>query len=116
MSDRKEITSTNALVQHGSTGVGGIVGGGALLLLNSLGGPLAWIIGGVVTVAGVVISASGKEDRLAGGIVAGAGVLTILSGVGLGLGGTLLTLGGLGLIAVGAIGAYKFFKGLRARK
>jgi hypothetical protein len=93
-----------------------VVGGAALLILGSLGGPWAWIIGGVVTLAGAGIAAASKEDRLAGGVVAGAGILTILSGIGLGIGGGLLTLGGIGLLAVGGIGLFKFIKGLRSRR
>ena len=116
MSDSKEIVPTKALVKQGTTGVGGVAGGAALLLLGSLGGPWAWIVGGAVALAGAGIAAASKDDRIAGGVVAGAGVLTILSGIGLGIGGGLLTLGGIGLIAVGGIGLYKFFKGLRSRR
>ena len=116
MSDNREIVPTKTLVRQGTTGVGGVVGGGALLILGSLGGPWAFIIGGIVTLAGAGVAAASKEDRLAGGVVAGAGVLTILSGLGLGVGGGLLTLGGIGLIAVGAVGLFKFFKGLRSRR
>lgn len=116
MSDNREIVPTKTLVRQGTTGVGGIVGGGALLLLGSLGGPWAWIVGGVVTVAGLGVAAASKEDRLVGGVVAGAGVLTIVSGLGLGIGGGLLTLGGIGLLAVGGVGLYRFIKGLRSRR
>jgi hypothetical protein len=116
MSDGKEIVSTKTMVQHGTTGIGGLVGGAALLIMGGLPGLAAFIIGGAVTAIGAIVSAASKEDRVAGGIIAGAGVLTILSGVGLGFGGALLTLGGIGLIAVGAVGAFKFFKGLRSRR
>ena len=116
MREGREIVPTGTLVRHGTAGVGGIVGGAALLLLGSIGGPWAFIVGGVVTIAGIVVGASGKDDRLAGGIIAGAGLLTLLSGFGLGIGGALLTLGGIGLLAVGGIGMYKFIKGLRARR
>lgn len=116
MSDNREIVPTKTLVRQGTTGIGGVVGGGALLLLGSLGGPWAWIIGGVLAVAGLGVAAASKEDRLAGGVVAGAGVLTIVSGLGLGIGGALLTLGGIGLIAVGGVGLYRFIKGLRSRR
>jgi hypothetical protein len=116
MGDRREIVPTKTLVKQGTTGVGGVAGGAALLLLGSLGGPWAFIIGGLVTLAGAGVAAASKEDRLAGGIVAGAGALTILSGLGLGVGGGLLTLGGIGLLAVGGIGLYKFIRGLRSRR
>ena len=116
MSNRRQIVPTGTLVRQGSAGVGGLLGGAALLLLGSLGGPWAFIVGGVVTLAGTAIAASGRDDRVAGGIVIGAGALTILSGIGFGIGGSLLTLGGLGLLAVGGIGLYKFIRGLRSRR
>ena len=116
MRNGREIVPTSTLVRQGSAGIGGLVGGAALLILGSLGGPWAFIVGGIVTAAGAVVGASSREDRLAGGIIAGAGVLTILSGVGLGIGGALLTLGGIGLLAVGGIGLFKFLRGLRSRR
>lgn len=116
MSDNREIVPTKALVRQGTTGVGGVAGGAALLILGSLGGPWAFIIGGLVTLAGAGVALASEEDRLAGGVVAGAGALTILSGIGLAIGGGLLTLGGIGLLAVGGIGLYKFIRGLRSRR
>lgn len=116
MSESREIVPSSSLVRHGTTGVGGVVGGALLLILGGLAGPWAWIVGSAVAVAGVVISASGREDRVTGGVVAGAGVLTILSGIGWGIGGALLTLGGVGLLAMGGVGLYKFVKGLRTRR
>lgn len=116
MSDNREIVPTKALVRQGTTAVGGLAGGAALLILGSLGGPWAYIVGGLVTLGGVGVAAASKDDRLAGGVVAAAGALTILSGIGLGIGGGLLTLGGIGLLAVGAVGLYKFIRGLRSRR
>jgi hypothetical protein len=116
MGKSREIVPTKTLIRHGTVGVGGLVGGAALLILGSLGGPWAFIVGGIVTLAGAAISASNKEDRVPGGIVIGAGALTILSGIGLGIGGALLTLGGLGLLAMGGIGLYRFLRGLRTRR
>lgn len=119
MGDGKEIVSTKTLVRQGTTGIGGLGGGTALLLLarlGTLGGPVGWIIGGVVTLAGLGVAAASKEDRLAGGVVAGAGILTFLAGIGIGFGVPLLTLGGIGLLAVGGVGLYRFIKGLRSRR
>jgi hypothetical protein len=116
MSESREIVPTRTLVKQGTTGVGGLAGGAVLLILKALGGPVAWIIGGILTLGGLAVSAASKEDRLAGGVVAAAGVLTILSGLGLGIGGALLTLGGISLLAVGGIGLYKFIRGLRSRR
>lgn len=116
MSDSRDLVPTKTLVRHGTVGIGGIVGGGVLLILGSLGGPWAFILGGVLAVGGAIVAASSAEDRVAGGVVAGAGILTVLSGIGFGVGGALLSLGGIGLIAAGAVGAYRFLKGLRARR
>ena len=116
MSENRDIVATKTLVRQGTTGIGGLAGGGALLLLGSLGGPWAFIVGGVLTLAGAGVAAASKEDRVAGAVVAGAGALTIVSGLGLGVGGALLTLSGIGLLAVGGIGLFKFIKGLRSRR
>lgn len=116
MTNSREIVPTRTLIRHGTAGVGGLLGGAALLILGSLGGPWAFIVGGAVALAGTAIAASNKEDRTPGGIVAGAGILTVLSGIGLGIGGGLLTLGGLGLLAVGGMGLVKFIRGLRSRR
>ena len=116
MSDGRDLVPTKTLVRHGTVGAGGIVGGAVLLILGSLGGPWAYILGGVVAIGGAIVAASSKEDRVAGGVVAAAGILTVLSGIGFGLGGALLSLGGIGLIAAGAVGAYRFIKGMRTRR
>jgi hypothetical protein len=115
MSDSREIVPTRTLVKQGTAGVGGIVGGAALLLLHVLGPVMAGVIGGILALGGAGVAAASKEDRLAGSVVAVAGGVTILSGV-FGLGGWLLTLGGISLLAVGAVGLFNFFKGLRSRK
>lgn len=116
MSDSREIVPTKALVRHGTTGVGGLAGGAILLLLGGLGPIGGAIIGGILGLGGAAVAFSSKEDRLVGGVVAGAGVLTILAGIGWGLGGALLTIGGIGLLGMGAVGIYRFIKGLRSRR
>lgn len=115
MSDSRDIVPRKALVKQGTTGVGGLVGGGILLLLSGLGPVGGAIIGGILSLGGAAVAASSKEDRAVGGIVAGAGVLTILSGFGI-LGGGLLWVGGLGLLGLGAWSLFKFIRNLRARR
>ena len=115
MSDSREIVPTRTLVKQGTAGIGGVVGGAALLLLNALGPVAAGVIGGILALGGLGVLTASKEDRLAGGVVAAAGAVTILSGV-FGFGGWLLTLGGISLLAVGAVGLFNFIKGLRSRK
>ena len=116
MSDGRDIVPTKTLVKQGTAGVGGVVGGAALLLLGGLGPIGGAIIGGVLALGGLGVGIASKEDRAVGGIVAGAGVLTILSGIGWGFGGALLTIGGIGLLGLGAFGLYKFIRGLRSRR
>lgn len=116
MSDGRDIVPTKTLVKQGTTGVGGVVGGVALLLLGGLPGIVGIIVGGVLALGGISVAASSKEDRTVGGIVAGAGVLAILSGIGWGLGGALLTISGIGLLGLGAYGLFKFVRGLRSRR
>lgn len=115
MSDGKEIVPTRSLVKEGTKGVGGIAGGAALLVLRALSGTLLGpILGGILTIGGIGVAAASKEDRVAGAVVAGAGVLTILSRFA--FGGTLMLIGGIGLLGVGGFSLYKFIKGLRSRR
>lgn len=116
MSDGRDIVPTKTLVKQGTAGVGGIVGGAALLLLGGLGPIGGAVIGGILALGGVGVATSSKEDRTAGGIMAGAGVLTILSGIGWGFGGALLWISGIGLLGLGAYSLFKFIKGLRSRR
>ncbi len=106
---RKEIT------KQGVSGVGGVGGGAALLLLGSI--PVVGaILGAVLTVAGIAIGKS-KEDRLPGTVVAGAGILAILSAIPVigGAAGALLKIGGWGLIAFGGWSLVRFIMNLRKR-
>jgi len=106
---RKELT------KQGVQGVGG-VGGGILLLVLSAGGIGAAIIGGLIAIAGLAMSRS-KEDRVPGYVVTAAGALGVLSvipGLG-GVAGTLLTISGIGLLALGGWKLIKFIMNLRKR-
>lgn len=116
MSDNREIVPSRTLLKQGTAGVGGLVGGAVLLLLGSLGPVAGGIIGGILALGGAAVATASKEDRAAGAVVAGAGVLTILAGIGWGFGGVLLTIGGIGLLGLGAYAMFKFLKGLRSRR
>lgn len=114
MSDGRDIVPTKTLVKQGTAGVGGVVGGAAILLLRALG-PVGGIIGAILAVAGIGVAAASKEDRIAGGVVAVAGTLTALSGFGI-FGSGFLLIGGVGLLLTGAYSLFKFVRGLRARR
>jgi hypothetical protein len=115
--DMGELVPRKELVKQAMYGIGG-VGGGIILL--ALGGLTFWpgvIIGGLIGIVGLAISAS-KKDRGAGLVVAGAGLVYALSRIPFlkFIAGPLFWIGGIGLIAVGAYQAYKFIKNLNARR
>ncbi|HUX49358.1 MAG TPA: hypothetical protein VMW73_01090 [Spirochaetia bacterium] len=114
-----EMVPRNELMKQGGKAVGGIGGGAALLIVGALSASTvpAIIIGGVLTVFGLIVASKSKEDKLAGGVVAGAGILTFLKGMPFlhSLAGGLLWISGVGLIVAGGVSLYKFIKGLKAR-
>jgi hypothetical protein len=117
-----EIVPRETLVKQGSKGIGGVLGGAGLLVLNAVTGAMipGLIVGGVLTVGGLGVAAGSREDKTAGTIAAGAGALTAVASLPIpllsGVAGGLMWLSGLGLIGAGAYGLYKFFKGLRSRR
>jgi hypothetical protein len=115
-----EIVPAKTLVKHGSKALGGIAGGGALLVLNGIAAaPVAGlVVGGILTIGGLGIGASSKDDRVAGAVTAGAGVLTALTAIPLvgPLASGLLSLAGVGLLIGGGVSLYKFWKGLKSRR
>ena len=112
-----DLVPRNVLVRQGMKGIGGIVGGGALLLLSGLTGVVGWIIGGLLTALGLGICTS-KEDRIAGVITAGAGALTLVSQIpGIeGIADWLMRAGGIGLVIAGGYSLIKFILNLRKRR
>ena len=110
-----DIVPRQELTKQGIQGVGG-VGGGILLLVLSGGSIFAAILGGILTIAGLAIGRS-REDRIPGAVVAGAGILGILSVIPFlsGVAGTLLTISGIGLLAMGGWKLVKFLMNLRKR-
>lgn len=120
-----DLVPRKTLVKQGGLAIGGLGGGIALLVLNSVLGIPGLIIGGVVTLIGLAIGSS-KDDRTAGTIATGAGILTgvhalsafkipILSALAGGLGGALLTISGIGLLVMGGLNLFKFVKNYRNR-
>ena len=111
-----DIVPRKTLVKYGSQGIGGVVGGAALLILGGLGPVGSLIVGGVIALVGLALSRS-KEDRVAGYIGLGAGAVTAASAIGfLGkIAGTLLNISGIGLLVVGGINLFRFIRGYRNR-
>jgi hypothetical protein len=114
-----DIVPRNQLVKQGMQGVGGIIGGVALLILraiSSAGFLPGLIAGAIVGIAGLVI-ASSPEDRTAGMVAVGAGALTIVASIpGIGsLVGWLMPVAGIGLLIAGGISLLRFFRNLRRR-
>jgi len=108
-----DLVPRKVLVKQGMMGVGGIVGGGILLFLAGLSGPAGWIVGGLLTLVGLGVSAS-RDDRAAGVVILGAGVLTLVTALIPGI-GWLMTLGGIGLIVAGGYSVIKFIINLKKR-
>ena len=99
--------------KQGVRAVGGLAAGGLLLALGALSiGPLPWIVGGVLVVAGLVGGRS-KSNRRSAMLTVAAGAATLV-GAAIG-GGTLLTISGIGLLAAGGWYGYKFVRNLRQR-
>ena len=105
------------LVKFGSRGIGSSAGGGALLLLAALPGPLSFIFGGIMAILGLGMSRS-KEDKTAGWVTATAGVMTFLTGFRPfqhGLINGLLVASGIGLLVYGGYNLFKFLKNYKKR-
>ena len=117
-----EIPSTSSLSKLGVSAVGYTAAGIFLLLLNLVTQSFvpALIIGGVVLFFGIgSFRSKDLTEKKAGVILTAAGALTILSKIPIpiikGLSGVLLTIGAIGLLAIGIINGVKFFSGLKKR-
>lgn len=108
-----DLVPRKVLVKQGMMGVGGIVGGGILLFLAGLSGPAGWIVGGLLTLVGLGVSAS-RDDRAAGVVILGAGVLTLVTALFPGI-DWLMKAGGIGLIVAGGYSIVKFIINLKKR-
>jgi hypothetical protein len=117
-----DIVPKETLVKQGSKGIGGVLGGAGILVLNAVTGAMipGLIVGGALTVGGLGIAASSREDKVAGTVAAGAGALTVVASLPIPLlssaAGGLMWLSGLGLVGAGVYGLIKFFKGLKSRR
>ena len=112
-----DLVPRKKLVKYGSQGIGGLIGGGVLLALNSMGWVGSLIVGGVIAAIGLAISAS-KDDRTAGLVATVAGALVAITAIPVigGVAGTLLSLSGIGLLVAGGLNIWKFIRGYRKRR
>ncbi|MDR3276334.1 MAG: hypothetical protein LBT11_03840 [Treponema sp.] len=114
----KKYTPTNMLSKQGVTAVGGIVGGVGLMILSALPSIFGIVAGGVVGIVGIgALLSKDPADRKPGIIITAAGALSILAKVGVvrPFAGTLLSIGAIGLLALGIWNGIKFLKGLKNR-
>jgi hypothetical protein len=114
---------TKVLERQGVAAVANVAGGLFLMVLGVVGGrlPIIGIILGLVTALLGVAALVSKDfvARKPGAILMAAGILTILSRVGANffrpVAGTLLSIGAVGLIAMGLWNGIQFIRGLRSR-
>lgn len=108
-----DIVPRETLSKQGVAGFTAVAGGVGLLVMST-SVVLGFVIGGVLTVAGLAVGLR-KDDRRPGLVIAGAGVLGILSAAIGGFPGVILGLAGAGLIAYGGLSIYRFIRGLKSR-
>lgn len=109
-----DIVPRETLSKQGVAGFTAVAGGVGLLVMAA-SGVLGFVIGGVLTVAGLAVGLRAKDDRRPGLVIAGAGVLGVLSAAIGGFPGVILGLAGAGLIAYGGLSIYRFIRGLKSR-
>jgi hypothetical protein len=117
---KDEIPSTSSLSKLGITAIGYTAGGIFLFLLQAFSRMrgLGLAAGAVVCVIGVAsLMSKDPADKKAGAIIATAGVLVLLSKIPYvaPLAATLLSIGAVGLLAMGIINGIKFLFGLKKR-
>jgi hypothetical protein len=116
-------TPDNKLTQTGVAAVGYLAAGAFLFIMNLLGARfflLGLVLGGVSAVVGILaLRSKDREDKKPGLILAAAGILELVSRAGLRslrpFAGTLLSIGAVGLIAMGIWKGIQFLIGLKAR-
>jgi hypothetical protein len=111
-----ELVPRQKMVNQFLVGAGGIVGGIVTLAVAGWSFIPGLIIGGIIGVVGLAITAK-KENRVPGLIAVGAGALVILSKIPIFnlLASPLLWIGGLGLLALGGYSIFKFVQNLVKR-
>ena len=114
--------STSSLAKLGIGAVGCTAGGIFLFILQAVARSTVpgLIIGAVISAVGLVsLRSKDPADRLPGAVITAAGALTLLSKIRIpfigGVAGTLLSIGAIGLLAMGVWNGIKFFKGLKKR-
>jgi hypothetical protein len=119
---RDSIPSTSRLARFGVTAVGYTAAGIFLFVLQAIASfrVLGLIAGAVVCIIGFAsLKSRDPADKRAGAIITAAGVLTVLSMTGIPffarVSGTLLSIGAVGLLALGIWNGIKFFIGLKKR-
>ena len=111
-----DLVPKKQLVNYGSKGIGGVVGGAVILALNALNPIASLIVGGIIGLFGLGMSRS-ADDRKMGLFTAAAGAavaITAIPAIG-GLAGWLLGVSGIGLLALGGWNLFKFIRGYKKR-
>ncbi|GHT98607.1 hypothetical protein FACS1894142_5150 [Spirochaetia bacterium] len=115
-------TPTNVLAKQGVAAIGNLIGGVGLLVMNVLPRPVGLGLGAVLLIVGIAsLRSKDQADRRPGLIVTIAGALSVLARAGANLplipalSGTLLSVGAVGLLAMGIWNGIKFLKGLKSR-
>jgi hypothetical protein len=116
----QELATRQEMTKKLINGAGGVGGGLALLLISGLvGSPVMWIAAGVCAAVGIGMLFS-KNQKKAGTVLLGAGV--VVAGAGIitaALGATvpwLIPIAGVGLIVLGGISLFRFFRDLKKRR
>jgi len=117
---RNEIPSVSTLQKLGITAIGYSAGGVFLFLLQAFARfrGLGLVIGGLVCIIGIAsFTSKDPADRKAGAIITAAGALALLSKIPAvaPIAGTLMSIGAVGLLALGIWNGIKFFIGLKKR-
>jgi len=112
-----DIVPREKLTKQGITGLVSVAGGIGALILNVIDrGIPGLIVGGVITVAGLLLAGS-KHERTAGVVTTVVGVGSLAASIGI-LGGLVhgvLVAGGIVLLGVGVYSLLRFFRGLKSR-
>ncbi|MBN2354011.1 MAG: hypothetical protein JXD23_15670 [Spirochaetales bacterium] len=112
----QEIATRQEMTKKLTYGVGGVGAGVGLLIITALkSSPLFWVAAGVCAIAGVIMILSKKQTK-AGVVMLGAGILAGVAGLAtLALGPVLGGIAGVGLIVLGGISLFRFFRDLKKR-
>jgi hypothetical protein len=106
------------LRKQGTKGIMSAGAGVGLWVVNALiHMPIVgWVIGGGLVFLGITgLFGKNKTDRTSGGVMMAAGIAGLATILLPRFTGSLLFLGGLGLVAYGAWNIFKFIRGLRSR-